>query len=86
MAPSIYIAARRVDGVRLVPMAAPERWSAVLEESPSSRRHFCRPTRSTDGTGGLAAPRGYVVATVLVPYSRVGQMIIQCFKRKRAHF
>ena len=33
MAPSIYIAARRVDGVRLVPRAAP-RWQRCLSREP----------------------------------------------------
>ena len=80
------MAARRVDGVRrpLVPRAALGDGSRVGDETPSSRRrHFCRPTRSTDGAEGLAAPRRYVG---VARYGLAGEMIIRCFKRKRAHF
>ena len=56
MAPSI--AARRVDGVQgaRCPKAAP-RGQRCLSREPVLSKAICRPTRSTEGTGGLAAPR-----------------------------
>ncbi len=56
MAPSI--AARRVDGVQgaRCPKEQRQEMAALsVPKSPSSRRHFCRPTRRKDGTGGIAA-------------------------------